>query len=79
MPALPAPAALPMARFILTGDPTGVVGSPAAAAAAVPPDMPPVKPMLGMRVVRDVWLLVASGPRPLLLKPAILREDCCCC
>lgn len=47
--------------------------------------LPPVRPMLGMRLVSDVWLLVAafallvlkSGPLPLLLKPAMLRECCC--
>lgn len=78
--ALPGPAALPMPLLTLTGEPTGVMGSPAAAAAAaVPADMPPVRPMLGMRLVSDVWLLVASGPLPLLLKPAMLRENCCCC
>lgn len=77
--ALPGPPALPiMPLLVLTGDPTGVVGSPAAAAAAaVPPVIPPVKPMLGIRCVRDVWLLLASGPRLLLLRPAMLREDCC--
>jgi hypothetical protein len=75
--ALPGPAALPWPLF-LTGEPTGVLGSTTAAAVG-PEDIPPVRPMLGMRLVNDVWLLVASGPRPLLLRPAMLRENCCCC
>jgi hypothetical protein len=52
--ALPCAAALPKALLDLTGDPTGVVGSPAAAAAAVPACMLPVRPMLGMRLVKEV-------------------------